>query len=221
MTRTLILIPTASERDVLLPLLEPHLDPADRVELCGFGLVAAAALTSRLLEHLQPERVLLAGIAGTLVDRLPVGSAAVFREVVCCGIGAGTGSDHLSAEQMGWFQVGGRVLEAGSADDSIGDTISLECGSLPDDEGQPAASQLLSVTSASGSSAEAELRSQRYPDAAAEEMEGFGVGMACRLADTPLTIVRGISNRAGDRDIANWQIVEALESAARLATRLL
>jgi futalosine hydrolase len=47
-------------------------------------------------------------------------------------------------------------------------------------------------------------------------MEGFGVAVACRLANVPLTIVRGISNRAGDRDHTNWNIEGSLEQAMQL-----
>ena len=39
---------------------------------------------------------------------------------------------------------------------------------------------------------------------------------ACRLAGVPLRIVRGISNRAGDRDAKHWSVPRAL-AAARLA----
>jgi len=45
--------------------------------------------------------------------------------------------------------------------------------------------------------------------------------MACDLADVPLRIVRGISNRVGDRDSSNWRIPGALAAARRLAIELL
>jgi futalosine hydrolase len=52
-------------------------------------------------------------------------------------------------------------------------------------------------------------------------MEGFGVALACRLAGVPLTIIRGISNTAGDRDHARWRVPEALAAAAGLTLRIL
>ena len=55
----------------------------------------------------------------------------------------------------------------------------------------------------------------------AEDMEGFGVALACRLGGVPLGIVRGISNDAGDRDKSRWQIPAALTAAAELALRIL
>lgn len=227
MTRTLVLIPTAAERDVLQPLLEPQLTTADRVELCGFGLVAAAALTSQFLQKLTPERVLLVGIAGTYVDRLPAGSAAVFDEVTCQGIGAGSGDDHQTAGDMGWNHIGGRVSAAGTEGTVVADSISLRVHDRSGDDWpgiQDVVSEmfsLLSVASASGSADDADRNRRRFPDAAAEDMEGFAVALACQLTGTPLTIVRGISNRAGDRCLDNWQIHPALQAAGEVAARLL
>jgi futalosine hydrolase len=52
-------------------------------------------------------------------------------------------------------------------------------------------------------------------------MEGFGVAVACRLANVPLTIVRGISNRAGDRDHSKWNIAGSLDQAMHLILKKL
>jgi futalosine hydrolase len=48
-------------------------------------------------------------------------------------------------------------------------------------------------------------------------MEAFGVAFACHLARVPLTVVRGISNAAGNRDKGDWRLDEALTSALDLA----
>jgi futalosine hydrolase len=73
---------------------------------------------------------------------------------------------------------------------------------------------LLSVASAAGSAAEVAARRARHPEAAGEEMEGFAVAIAARLHGVGLTIVRGFSNVAGDRDRAGWRIEDALRRAA-------
>jgi futalosine hydrolase len=80
-----------------------------------------------------------------------------------------------------------------------------------------AAGLLLSACAASASAADAALRREQFPAAVAEDMEGFAVALACRLAAVPCQIIRGISNRAGDRDKANWQVEPALRAAADLA----
>ena len=52
-------------------------------------------------------------------------------------------------------------------------------------------------------------------------MEGFGVALACHLARVPLTIVRGMSNTAGDRDLAGWRVEDALAAAGELTVEIL
>ena len=64
------------------------------------------------------------------------------------------------------------------------------------------------------------MRLAKHPEAAAEDMEGFGVAVSCVLADVPLQIIRGISNRAGDRDKRHWDIEGALHAAAALALKI-
>jgi futalosine hydrolase len=52
-------------------------------------------------------------------------------------------------------------------------------------------------------------------------MEGFAVAAACQLCDVPMTIVRGISNEAGDRDKENWQIQDAMNSAFSICQQII
>ena len=75
---------------------------------------------------------------------------------------------------------------------------------------------LVTGCAASASREESETRRQRFPTATAEDMEGFGVALACALSDTPLAIVRGISNCVGNRDQQNWQIQEALQAVGAM-----
>ena len=75
---------------------------------------------------------------------------------------------------------------------------------------------LLTVCSAAQTEAETFQRLGHFPEAVAEDMEGFGVALACRLQGLPLTIVRGVSNRAGDRRVSQWAITPALVAAAEL-----
>jgi futalosine hydrolase len=53
----------------------------------------------------------------------------------------------------------------------------------------------------------------------AEDMESFSVALACLACKVPLTIVRGISNQAGDRNKSRWVVAPALKAAADLAVR--
>lgn len=212
--KLLILVPTWLELRVLRPAVSALLpDDSVRFELCGFGPIAAAAQSAHLLARHQPDQVLLAGIAGSLCEELAPGSACHFQSVACCGIGAGTGEQHVSAGQMGWKHWAPADDHSGIGE--IGDRLDLQPPPFVD----PPPSLLLTCCAASASDADVRLRQQRFPDAVAEDMEGFGVAVACRLAGIPLDIVRGISNRAGDRCRTGWKIQEALEAAAELLLR--
>lgn len=214
--RTLILIPTDLERQRLLGTLRDALTPDDRIELCGFGPIAAAARTATLLATVQPASVLLVGIAGALDPALEIGEASAFAEVACYGVGAGSGSAFLPAAAMGWPQWPGDPPDDAAA---ISDVLS--CAFPAAASAAQRSRLLLTACAASASPDDVAERRQAFPEAVAEDMEGFGVAAACRMAGVPLTIIRGISNRAGNRDVATWQIPQALAAAGDVAASLL
>ncbi len=96
-------------------------------------------------------------------------------------------------------------------DQTIGDELRLVAGD------RRSGGLLLSVCSASGTVEDERRRLNQHPNAAAEDMEGFAVALACRLAGVELEIMRGISNRVGDRNKSHWKMAEALEAVGRLA----
>ena len=217
MVATLILIPTVGEQQVLTQRMSGLLQRDDiAVELCGFGPVAAAARTMSLIAEHTPERILLIGIAGALTTELSAGTALLIDEVALYGVGAGSGDTFKTAGQMGWAHW---TMDADSgAPRPIGDVISL----WPTDATPPAKPrQLLTVCAAAATKLDVRDRLNRFPNAIAEDMEGFSVALAAKLADVPLGIVRGISNIAGDRDKSRWKIIDALNAAADAAMDLL
>ena len=145
----------------------------------------------------------MAGIAGTF-DRtgLPVGTAAVFPSVVMHGIGVGVASGFVSAAALGFQQ-----WPTDGRDPMNSDELTVDAP-VP-----PVAGQLLTCCTGSTSPEEVRQRLEQYPGAVAEDMEGFAVALACRLAGIPLAIARGISNEVGDRDFERWQISTALDAA--------
>lgn len=191
---TLLFIPTAFERDTLLG--DDEAPDAMRVEIVGLGPVAAAARAAQRIAEVRPARVVLAGLAGTFdPERHPIGSVMEFGEVAIDGIGVGEGEKALGLDALGfpqWEDERGRVVDR-----------------LPLDASD-ATNVLLTVSAASADARHAALRRRRVPDAVAEDMEGFGVALACRMAGVPLRIVRGIGNRVGDRDTSGWAIEPAL-----------
>jgi len=215
MPPTLVLVPTDLERRLLAPTLAGGLGAGDRLELCGFGVVAAAARTAALVADQAFDRVLLVGIAGRYDDTLEIGSAYRFDRVACHGVGAGTGDAFLPAALLGWPQWPG---DPADADAAIGDVIDLPRGA---DATMATGDLLLTACAASATADDVAVRKTIFPAATTEDMEGFGVAVACRLRGVPLAIVRGIANDAGDRDHARWHVPAALAAAADLAVRVL
>lgn len=224
----ILLIPTSFERRLIENALRMRLGKGLRpnepnsewaIELCGFGLIAAAALTAEAIAKLQPARVLLMGIAGSLNDSVTVGTAVAFDRVTCHGIGVGECLDrrHQSAASLGWPQ-----CETTTGGDAIGDSLPLSMTGVFTDPTSPHQHHhLISVPCASADSEEAVRRSDLFVDAAAEDMEGFGAAVACARANIPITIIRGISNRAGERNHSQWQIEGSLNAAVELAIPLI
>lgn len=216
MPGSLVLVPTDLERRQLAPALAAGLAGTGRLELCGFGAVAAAARTAALLARHTPDRVLLVGIAGRLAGALSIGGAYRFDRVACHGIGAGSAHAFVPAAALGWPQWPGDPADPANA---LGDVIELP--SRGQAASAPAGGLLLTACAASATADDVAARRTLFPAATAEDMEGFGVALACRLHGVPLAIVRGISNDAGDRDHARWQVSAALAAAADLAIRIL
>lgn len=210
-SRPLLLVPTDLERRKLLAAPCWSLD--EPVELCGFGPIAAAARAAGLLSGRGAGiTVWLLGIAGTFdPQRLPVGVATAFGAVTLDGVGIGIGQERKSVGSIGFSHWPG---DPDGGIHPIGDHIELE---RPD--GARAAPLLLTAAAASANPAEANERRIRF-GADAEDMEAFGVALACALAGVRLTVLRGISNHVGDRNMGNWKIDEALAAVARLASDL-
>jgi futalosine hydrolase len=157
------------------------------LEICGFGLAAAGVGAMDAIARHQPGAVVLAGLAGTYdAGRTPLESVVVAGSVRCVGISAG----------------GRTAAELGFA---ASDEITLTNGT----------GLALSVATASGSPQEAAARSAEHPDAMIEEMEGYAVALAAATTGVSCTMVRGISNRAGVRDRAEWRVDTALAAVQR------
>jgi futalosine hydrolase len=204
----LILVPTEGERARLEALGGLAGLP---MALCGFGPVAAAARSAQLLGAQTADRVLLLGIAGTSdPEALPVGGAAAFGAVALDGLGAGEGPGRLSAADLGFPQWE-------DAQGPVHGHLDLE---QPFGAGGEEQALLLTVCAASADAEQAAERRRRFA-ALAEDMEAFGVALGCHLQGASLAVVRGASNRTGDREVRGWRIDEALAAARSTALSLL
>jgi futalosine hydrolase len=197
--RLLVLVPTRREAELLLgaaahglgaPALRTIAGRRVDVALTGIGLAAAGASASRWFAQTRPAAAVLVGLCGTFDRRrLAVGEVVEATAIACDGIGAGEGRDFVEV---------GEPLHA------------LRCAPARARPRGAVRGEVLSVAAAAGSARMVATRRARHPRALAEEMEGYAVALAARLAGVPLTILRGASNVAGDRVHRRWKIAEAL-----------
>lgn len=218
---SLILVPTDLERSRLhLEDLETRSSASEgneRVAIVGFGPIAAAARTAQLVTQSRPRHVFLVGIAGTYdPDRFPIGSAHRPNRVISHGVGLpdppqSSRTDGTQRPRFPQWTGSPGLDENGSPlpNFEVANTIDLDSGALA------SGPTLLTVTRPAEDQEEADQRRSMH-SAELEDMEGFGVALACRLLDTPLTIIRGISNSVGDRCLDRWVVDEALQSARSL-----
>jgi futalosine hydrolase len=197
-----ILVVTAVEAERAAVLRGVPTGAAVEVLAAGVGPAAAAAGTAWYLAR-NPgiTTVLSAGIAGGLVTRIRLGALAVATRSVHADLGADSPGGFLTLDDLGF---GTASLPA--ADLKI----------LPD----AVRGAVLTVSTVTGTAARAEALAERYPDAVAEGMEGFGVATACALAGVPFGEVRAISNPVGPRDRAAWRIGPALDALAEVGAAL-
>ncbi|HMO16122.1 MAG TPA: hypothetical protein PKD64_18290 [Pirellulaceae bacterium] len=178
---------------------------AERLEICGIGVIASAIRTARLLEEFRPRQVVLLGIAGTYDANRVLGDVIQANQVSIDGIGAGEGSDFKSLGDINLSPLPTHIS-------TIDDTIELEISGDV---------HLLTVCNAAASLRQVENRLRRFPTASVEDMEGYAVALACKLAETKLIIIRGISNLAGVRDFSQWKIDLAMEQCVKRVNQLL
>lgn len=205
MVSTLLLVPTRMELDFLSTAFHQRIaDLGCKIELCGFGPILAGILASQLISKHKPNKVLLLGVAGGLTQELRVANSIEFDEVVCYGVGAGSGENYVTTQEMGWCHWRSEHDRI-----EIKDSISMDnLRENPIERGSPV--QLLTCCAASACEDDVKMRLAKFPDAIAEDMEGFAVAAACLVNKTPLRIIRGISNRAGDRNKSNWRMHESM-----------
>ncbi|MHC5011917.1 MAG: phosphorylase family protein, partial [Planctomycetota bacterium] len=204
----LLLIPTAGEAARLLdgpcpegedPIATHVGDLEVHAALCGFGPVAAAALSAIAVARHRPDRCFLAGVAGTYdATRLPIGGVLRATEVRMADVGRGHGATQVSPSGLGFPQ----APRAGDRE-AVGETLLLGPGPVA---AHAIPGPLLTVAAASASPEDAEDRRTTSPGVLAEDMEGFAVALACRRLRTPLTILRGISNEAGESERVRWDL---------------
>lgn len=199
--RILVMTAVESEREAVLRGLKG--DTRFAVELAGVGAPSAAASTALVLAAGDVRLVISAGIGGGFAEATGLESVVVADAIIAADLGAETADGFSSVDELGF----------GCSRITVNTAISQRIVQALRAAGQTAvAGPILTVTTATGTSATAEQLAKRVPGAAAEAMEGYGVAVAANKLGLPVMEIRTISNAVGPRDRAAWRIKEALQA---------
>jgi len=197
--RVLIVTSVEMEREAVLRGLDyaSHVD----VIIGGVGIASASARTAAALAKTTYDLVVSAGIGGGFAGRAPVGSLVLASELNAADLGAETPDGFTRLDDLGFGTTS--ILADGSLVRRLEHALLVAGISV-------AIGPVLTVSTVTGTAETAREMVRRFPDAAAEAMEGFGVATAAQLYGLPVLEIRGISNVVGPRDRSAWRIPDAL-----------
>ncbi|WJH32968.1 futalosine hydrolase [Paenibacillus sp. CC-CFT747] len=198
--RVLIMTAVDAERQAVLRGLAG--DPRFAAALAGVGPASAAARTMAALADGPPCRLVVsAGIAGGFAGAAAVETLVVADAVIAADLGAETPDGFRRVDELGF----GESLAAVDAALAARAAGALQAAGLPVRLGP-----VLTVSTVTGTAATAMELAARFPGAAAEAMEGYGVAVAAALRGVPVLEIRAVSNAVGPRDRSAWRMKEAL-----------
>jgi futalosine hydrolase len=180
-------------------LLRPHVP----VLCTGVGAVNAAYSLTRFLEREGAREVILCGIAGAYPcafeeGGLSIGSVAC-AETECYGdLGAQSANGFLDMQALGFPVIAGEK--------PVFNTLPLQIFPA---ERRVRFVTMNTCTGSDENARELEIRT----GGAIESMEGAAIVHVATLYGIPVGEIRGISNRAGNRDRSTWRVKEAAASA--------
>ncbi len=158
----------------------------------GIGPAESAAATSAALASGSYDLVINAGIAGGFAP-LPIGAIAVASTIAFADLGTQS-------------ETGFAPLPSAVAQYEVAPKLAIE---LADRTGGHLGT-IVTVSTVTGTAADADALLARYPDVVAEGMEGAGVAAAAVRHGVAFAEVRAISNVVGPRDRASWRVAQAL-----------
>ncbi|TSB45436.1 futalosine hydrolase [Alkalicoccobacillus porphyridii] len=172
-----------------------------KVVTTGVGPAKAAATTAVELTKHTYKLVINMGIGGGFVGKAGVSSTVVADLIIAADLGSESEEGFLPIEELG---MGQSVI----ATDTVSALEIVEA--LNKLQVEVCYAPILTLATVTGTTSTTQALQERYPEAAAEAMEGHGVATAAELADVPVMEIRTISNQIGPRDREAWRIKEAL-----------
>ena len=180
--------------------------PRCDILLSGVGQLQCAFHVGRILSTGRYGRVLQAGIGGSFVDSLPLGSVAVVGEEVLGDLGAEDRGSFLDLFDMGLLSKG----EFPFADKGLLAPV-LDLKALQE---LPRV-RSLTVNRVLGESHSIAWAEKKYSPQVVN-MEGAALFYACLQQGVPFLSLRSISDRVGPRDKSSWDIQGAVSSLDRV-----
>ncbi|MGJ9382833.1 futalosine hydrolase [Salipaludibacillus sp. CF4.18] len=172
--------------------------------LAGVGPMSAAANTATMLANSDFSLVINMGIAGGFPESANIGDVVIALKMVAADLGAESENGFKPIEELGFgksvYTVTPDLVDKVNAAIQIDSLISVHTKTI------------LTLSTVTGTTKSLEELQQRFPEAGAEAMEGFGVATAAELKGVPCMEIRSISNLIGPRDREAWRIKDALES---------
>lgn len=193
----LIVTPTTLEHEIIKKMMGA---PGLKHLVCGAGPALSSMRLALYLRRFRVRLVILAGVAGSYPGQakpldIVYAETEVFGDCGRCG-DSGISSIDLPGEELPLsFSLCNFFTP-----ELLNKLKNLGIGS----------GQMVTVSCVSASQRAIERITDRFPDAVCENMEGASAAMVCRHFNIPLVELRGISNRAGDVDVGNWHIKDAL-----------
>jgi len=176
-----------------------------RLVALGVGVVSAALNLGRLAALGLPEAAIMVGSAGALPGSgCGMGDLVAADEEILAELGLLVGPGQGDVREMG---LAGLVQKVALDPSLVG-----EVTAAAESAARVRRGNLLTVVGVSAQPEQAEARARRF-QALAENMEGYALALAGRCFGFRTAEIRGISNRAGDRDKSRWDLSTAQERA--------
>ena len=153
--------------------------------VCGIGKVFAALCAQTMILRYQPEAVINTGVAGTLTDRLTIGSIAVSSSVVQHDMDTSPLGDPVGL-------ISGINMIELPADESLAGRLSACAKEM----GVGTVTGVIASGDQFVASSERKQFITEHFGAIACEMEGAAIGQVCHVNKVPFCVLRAISDSA-------------------------
>lgn len=188
----------------------------------GIGVVNAALALGRALERAEVHGVLNLGVAGSFdLAAHPLGSVRLVTEEIWPEYGLlFSGQCAADARGLGFSLNGGAAMDAAAIFERLAWDAQAEAARMGLDPDGFSCVSSLTVSGVSADAQRAQALHERF-GAGLENMEGFALAYAARLAGLPFAELRAVSNTVGSRPPEGWDLPGALAALGRATQHIL